>query len=309
MHGNMNYDMIWPLQLNARQLPLQIHPPLHDVNLFPPAATYPTIPVVGSARVDNSPVQNNLSQPRQMQPSDDSTTLPKLTMAKLKSSIKPVYRHLNHEIDLPKELEPYFGKGWTCRYYHSTPAWGFIPPKGSGMRRADGFKALMSRLELLDFRKKTSQEATLTQRITSSHTAFVQSMPRQNMLSALHNGKGSDVIERKRVSEVSSPTIHIDHQGITIKKARLLSQEDATEEQQPKVASFTRIASGHDIFKVNSPASTYSQDLPHEVTFETKSSQDEGSVGPPKKRFLSRNHRDFKSGIGLLAHAASLLQN
>lgn len=295
------HEMIWPLQLNARQLPLQIHPP--------PAATYPSIPVVGSARVDNPPVQNNLSQPRQMQPSDDSATLPKLTMAKLKSSIKPVYRHSNHEIDLPKELEPYFGKGWTCRYYHSTPAWGFIPPKGSGMRRADGFKALMSRLELLEFRKKKSQEATLTQRIPSSHPSFVQSMPRQNMLSALHTDKGSDAIKRKRVSEVFSPTIHIDHQGITIKKARLLSQEDVTEEQQPEVANFTRISSEHDIFKVNSPSSTYIQDLPHEVTFETSSSQDEGSVGPPKKRFLSRNHRDFTSGIGLLAHAASLLQN
>ncbi|KAL3772294.1 hypothetical protein ACHAWO_010975 [Cyclotella atomus] len=326
--GNINsHDVIWPLLLNGQQLPLHNHPSpsLLNVNRFvypkaPSPLIYPTIPVahLNYARVDN-PTANPYTrgEERKQEPlahsrlqlQVESTMLPKLTIAKLKSYIKPVNRHTNHEIDLPKELEPYFGKGWTCRYYHSTPAWGFIPPKGSGLRRADGFKALMARLELLDYRKKNkSEETCIIPRIPSNPaSAFTQSMQlrsfeRENMLSKLYEDKGSDLTKRKRDS-----SIHIDHQGITIKKARMVSQEDVTEVQQPKVADFTNMTSRHGIFKSKSSTSTDSQDLPHQVTFETNSSQDEGSVGPPKKRFLLRNERDSASGIGLLAHAASLL--
>lgn len=344
--------MLWRRQLAEQQL-LQIHPasavpnnvcryvyptpPIHQ-----PRAVYPSIQTarnfvqvdqpsreprardVHKSEVLEVPVQ------AQQQPTparEDESALPKLTIEKLKSCIKPIDRHSNHEIDLPKELEPYFGKGWTCRYYHSTPAWGFIPPKGSGMRRADGFKALMTRLDLLNFRKKQSRAVGKTVRALEDVRAInnvVQSTPSHQESTELLN-QGT---KRKRVCEVSrvpSRTILIDHQGITIKKTRLehvgdvacIQQRDevnlyAASSVQSSISGSSpetvpHVTSTADIFEVKTISSTDSQDLPHQVTFETKLSNDECSAGPPKKRFLRRNEYDSSSGIGLLAHVASFL--
>lgn len=116
-----------------------------------------------------------------------SQALPKLTIDRLKSCIKPVDRNSNHEIPLPTELEPYFGKGWYCRYYHSTPAWGFIPPKGSRVRRADGFKALMSRLELMEYRKKNGGNDDHP--YTENHREKAVAKPRTVKIEPIHSNR------------------------------------------------------------------------------------------------------------------------
>ncbi|KAL7487009.1 hypothetical protein ACHAW6_012610 [Cyclotella cf. meneghiniana] len=111
-------------------------------------------------RIQRQPEQQIHTQTQQQPRAKEQFSLPKLTIEMLKCHIKPADRSANHEFSLPAELEPYLGKGWMCRYYHSTPAWGFIPPKGSGIRRADGFKALMARFELLELRKKIAEDTT-----------------------------------------------------------------------------------------------------------------------------------------------------
>eukprot|EP00956_Cyclotella_meneghiniana_P032943 scaffold92252_cov71-Cyclotella_meneghiniana.AAC.4 len=412
----------------------------------------------------SSSSQDNKTSPSLQASSPLPPLLPKLTIDKLKSYIKPIDRNSNHEIPLPTELEPYFGKGWYCRYYHSTPAWGFIPPKGSGIRRADGFKALMSRLELMEYRKSNSSSANKNQEVVAVakprtikiepiHSNRVQVPPlemqqhhvvhhsrsssKENMPSTdnssmmttslpepytpyfiyfllenmrllqinyphiplcnaannntLHNDPqehprplkyqslhlppywyssshrsnlefimkrlslisghvdilsrwhvesnevrgycerlagvdhGRVVVEkngkrRRREEECttsSSPkttknTIHIDHEGITIKKPRMVSVEDvagiSTRSEDLTVVVGHEDVRSNDIFKTCSADENSPRSLPHQVTFESKPSVDEGSVtgGPPKKRFLNAAVEQ-DCGIGLLAHVASLL--
>lgn len=103
---------------------------------------------------------------------------------KLKSLIKPTDRHVNHKIPLPKDLEPYFGTGWVCCYYHATPAWGFIPPKGSRVRRADGFKAFMARLEELEHQQENTSKVEVG--AVNVSTASVQD-------AAVHNNPDKSV--------------------------------------------------------------------------------------------------------------------
>ena len=174
---------MWQHYLNEPRAVPQIHPPVPNMYryLYPeplPLVAYPTVPVVPAPRSyapaalpvkvkapkkevkpKSKQPQPRIQQPLQEEGQRHQPPLPKLTIEKVKSLIKPIDRHSNHEIPLPKQLEPYFGTGWVCRYYHATPAWGFIPPKGIGVRRADGFKALMTRLEVLDFRQKKESKA------------------------------------------------------------------------------------------------------------------------------------------------------
>ena len=167
----------WHQYLNAYYHAPQIHPPVAP-QIHPPVPvpdmpryiyTVPPLPaayrmVSDGTRHSHAPVRlpkKEIEPTPQLnihKPSPENEPLPKLTIDKVKSLIKPIDRHTNHEISLPKDLEPYFGTGWVCRYYHATPAWGFIPPKGSGVRRADGFKALMARLEELQHHQKKASE-------------------------------------------------------------------------------------------------------------------------------------------------------